>query len=203
MVESHVESATPTQEPAALESNQKTEIKNPDAVVAKNRELLAEKRRLQEQLDELREFKTSTEIERKEKKGEFIEVISSLKEEIKTLKGEIKERDTKGAYKTLKNQVSKEAEKLGCKDSDMFFEMAMTKYGKEFATVEYDKEGEAYSSEDVRDVVEKLKSNIPYMFGADSVNHTPATMVNGVTSKKKSLSEMSSDELTALWKQME
>lgn len=185
-------------------NNPETKVRDPEAVLAKNRELLGDVKSLKEELNNLREFKNSIEIEKKERKGEYQDIIAKFREENNKLKDQLKERDSRSAYKALKNQFAQEAKELGCQDAETFFEIAMTKHKDEFAGISFDENEEKYPQEYLRDVTEKLKESYPYMFTSKSVNHTPVR-VNGVvnTTGNKDLKDMSQGELMAMWKQME
>lgn len=191
-----------TQEPTVQEKNQET-VKNPDAVLAKNRELLSQINKLKSERDEYKTYKEQTELERKERKGEFTEVIQKLKEENKSLKDSIAGMKNDSVFKTLKSQFTSEAKNLGCHDPEMFFEMAMVKHKTEFAPLAFDESAERYDQAEIKEVTEKLKDNFSYMFGAESINHTPINNMGVVKAPKKDFNDLSKEELIQLWKEQE
>jgi len=118
------EATLQTQEITSQESNQQTEIvSNPDAVLAKNRELLGKTKKLKDELAEMQEWKRQQELADQERKGDLQGVIESLREENSKLKTEKGEVQKNYAFTTFSEQNKRAAAKEGCTNPDKLLKL--------------------------------------------------------------------------------
>ena len=173
--------------PAANENHE--QVKDAQAVLDKNRQLLEEMRTLKSELKEHKQFKADLELKEKEQQGQYQEVIAALRDENKTLK-EKHEADKKAAaFNKFKTEISSLASAEGCADIDLMF-AAMTK--EEMASVEVDDHFNV-NQDDAKRLVTQIKERKPILFGNKSVN---VNNVNGgFKIEKPSVDSMSKEEL--------
>lgn len=151
-----------------------------------------------EELEELREFQKSTQLQKQQEEGNFLEVIDGLRNDNKQLKQKIKETTEKVAFDKFSAQVKAVAKESGCVDTDTFMRLLSK---DQMASVQMDDRMNA-NTEDIERLVSQFKENKPYMFGSHSVNHTPVNMGGFKKSEPKQVADMSKDEIVAALKQL-
>ncbi len=132
---------------------EQTEIKNPDGVFAKNKELLGKNKALKEELDELRNFKMNQELAEKEQRGQHTEVISSLRQQLTEAKETSLNREKNFAFSQFQTQLKAKAQLEGCVNPDKLVRL-MTK--EQISKVEVD-EHFTVNGDDLSRLVDELK----------------------------------------------
>ncbi len=110
------ESTTPTQNPTDDET---TQVKNPEAVLAKNRALLDNLAKTKARLNELEEYKQTQEMAVEERKGNYEGVISQLKEKVRTLEADNKTIESRYANTFLNEAIKNTAMAKGIKGTHL------------------------------------------------------------------------------------
>ena len=98
-------------------------VKNPDAVLAKNRELLNEKRALAEKVAQFESERRELELQKKEAEGKKDEVIAALREENNKLKDSNSKKDAAYNWKTVSSQIKDAARDKGCTSPDKLLKL--------------------------------------------------------------------------------
>lgn len=195
MTEVSTETASQTTAPAANVENQQTEtvlVKNPEAVLAKNAQLLAEKKKVETQLHEALEWRKQQEQAEQEKKGDFQGVISSLREELQMVKSEKADMHKNIAYKTFEDQIKSAAVSRNCANPDKLMRL-MTK--EQMASVEVDGESYKVNSDDLTRLMDTLEDEHKDigLFGKKNINLTNVTG-NFNKSVDSGVSKMNADQ---------
>jgi hypothetical protein len=148
------EPAAQTDAPAAApEIKQDIEsVRNPEAVLAKNRQLKAELDAKRKEAEELAEWKKERELEQEEKKGNFESVINQLREENKALKTEMITDKKTRAFERFESQVKSAAREAGCQSPDKLMRL-LTKEQMQMVQLE---DGKA-NSDDLANLIGLLK----------------------------------------------
>jgi len=188
------EATLQTQEITSQESNQQTEIvSNPDAVLAKNRELLGKTKKLKDELAEMQEWKRQQELADQERKGDLQGVIESLREENSKLKTEKGEVQKNYAFTTFSEQIKRAAAKEGCTNPDKLLKL-MT--AEQMKSVEVD-DSFRVNGDDLTRLMDTLKeehSDIG-LFKRQNVNiHT---VTGQAKVEDKTIANMSKEEIMA------
>ncbi len=200
MSESNNGSTNQDQNPTGGDNNQSTQepVRNPEAVLAKNKELLGKLSDVNKKLEELSNWKKDRELDDKQKQGDLEGVITSLRDELATTKQEL--TDTKRGYasKSVEDQIKQAAISKGCVNADKLMKL-LTK--EQLSTVQV---GDNFSvnKDDLTRLVDELEkehSDIG-LFKKTNVN------INNVTgdlnknlgdAKNKKIEEMSASEYQA------
>jgi len=159
-----------------------------------HRKLLGEKKAAQDRLRELEAFKASVEEAKAIEEGNHTKVIESLREQL------AKEKEEKGkitktvAYEKFSSQVGKVAKELGCVDEATLM-MFMDKERQ--ASIQLDDKLNA-NKDDLLRVVNEIKEQKPFLFGSQTVNHTPVTMGGFKKPVEKTIADMSKEEIKAM-----
>lgn len=196
-----VQSQEPTaqsQEPTVNESNQATEtVRNPEAVLAKNKELLGNLKQTKSELEELRNWKKDLELEQQQAKGDLEGVINKLREENNALKSDLTNTKRGYASKSIEDQIKQAAIGKGCVNADKLMKLITR---DQLSTVQV---GEDYrvNSEDLGRLVDELEkehSDIG-LFRSKSVNinHVTGDFKQGMVSMEDKVKKMSADEYQA------
>tara|TARA_R110001632_G_scaffold52197_4_gene129716 strand:+ start:3342 stop:3938 length:597 start_codon:yes stop_codon:yes gene_type:complete len=157
------------------------EVRNPDAVLAKNRELLGKNKQYKDELDALRDFKSNQELAEKEAKGQHQEVIASLRQQLEETKKTSAEEKKQFAYSKFETQLKSKAQVEGCVNPDKLIKL-MT--AEQIKSVEMD-EMFNVNGDDLTRLMGELKdehSDIG-LFGKMKVN---STSVNSVMTQGES-----------------
>lgn len=100
----------------AIEDQEK--VSNPDAVLAKNRELLAEKRKVQSELDSLRTNMQKVNDDKNLAEGKKDEVIESLRQRLSDIESNSKKKEDNYNWNTVSSQIKSVALQKGCLNTD-------------------------------------------------------------------------------------
>lgn len=186
-----------TQESTAPE--QKPEIKNPEAVLAKNRELLAKQAELKSQLAELENFKNQAEQARLEKEGNLGELVNSLREQLKKANEEKTSIKKNYAFTSVKDQIQSLAKEAGCVRPDILLGLAKEDHFKQIQIDDNFK----VNIDDARRVIDLMKEEFKDigLFKQKDINHTPTTMEK-VKTTKKTLADLTKEEIQEQLRQL-
>lgn len=176
-----------------VELEEKTEIKDPQAVLKKNQELLSKLKTTKEKLDELERKATEAEQEKLAQSGKHVEVIESLKKQLAAKDTELKQTTQSFAWKSVKQQVVDVARSMGAENAEAVMKLADLK------SVPVNDDFSA-DSDALKMAIEQVKKDVPSLFKKQVVapkDGNPAFKPEG----QKALSQMSVQELAELYKQ--
>lgn len=158
--------ATPQSQDSTDQEQTTETIKNPEAVLAKNKELLSKMATSKEELEQLRTWKKDQEMAVEEKKGNYENVIKSLRDELTETKGALKTKEQSFAWNSVENQIKQAAIKAECKNPEKL--MKLIDKG-DLKSLEI---GEDYSinSDDLNRLMEKAKKENDFLFGTKTLN---------------------------------
>lgn len=155
----------------------------------------AQLRDIQEQLENERKAKSELENQRLVSEGKKDELIEKLKQEVELKKGEFDNKMKRYAYNAISTQIKQAAEKEGCLASDKLVNLL------DLQDAEVD-ENFNLSSDYIVNKVTSAKNEMPFFFKKDVPSVKDAVPASGVTAnRKKSLNNMSMDELLSLKEQ--
>jgi len=158
-----------------------------------HRTLLGEKKKLQAERNELRQWKEEQELTALEAKGKDKEVIAALREKLKESDEKFQSTTKKVAFDKFAGQAREVAVELGCTD----VESLMLYMNKErMASIQTDDRLNA-NKDDLKRVIEEIKMQKNNLFSGNNINHTPVTMAGFKKEEPKTINEMSKDELLA------
>ncbi len=180
--------------PSETQDQQTEQVRNPEAVLNKNRELLGINKKLSGRLAELESMVKATEQEKLSAQGKKDEVIESLRDEISQLKGKIKQKDEAYSWNTIESQVKQYAVKEGCVDPEKLIRLIDD---VDFESLDVDSRFRI-NQDDLSRLVSKAKKDNHFLFDgqkADVDDLTPTTRIE--KKKTKSLDDMSSEEIEA------
>lgn len=198
-----VNEVTPqTVEPTApTENTQEIErAVNPDAVVAKNKELLSKYKREQAEKERLLEENRTFKMADQERKGNTDAVIKALREENLALKTEKKQNKQEKAFATFSSQVKDLAKKRGCANPEKMFKLL----GKEeMASIDTD-ENFNINADDANRLIDQLiaDDDIGLFKSADVNVNTVNSGFKSNASASKGLKEMSKAEILLALKEL-
>lgn len=166
-----------------------TEIKNPESILAKNRELLALQRKQKDELDSMKNRLAEIEQQKMSAEGKKDEVITKLNEQIRSANTELSKLKTSYAVRTVQNQVKQKAAEMGCVDTDLLLK-AVDLQAISVVDEEFNVDQQLLGTQ-----MESLKKTKPFLFkksGPDIKDGIPVNsgMQNGVDVSKMSLKEM-------------
>ena len=197
-MEQSQEVVTPqTQESTTTET--KSEVKNPDAVLAKNRELLAKNAELKSSIEELMTFKQQMEQQKLEKEGNLSQLVDSLRTQLNEAKEETKKVKKSYAVTSVTDQIKTLAKENGCVRPDVLLGLG----GDYLSQIQVD-DNFKVNLEDAKMVIDKMKEDFKDigLFKSKDVNHTPANLTN-IKTEKKGIEDMSKEELLQYWNELE
>ncbi len=177
------------------------QVKNPEGVLAKNRELLGINKKLSGEVGELRELVNSFQENQKISEGKKDEVIESLRNQLKNLKGELQETRDSYNWNTVESQVKQAAMKEGCVDADKLVKLISD---DDLAALEVDSRYRV-NQDDLINLVTKAKKENVFLFeeGNANINDlTPSTKIE-TRPEQKPVSQMSQDEIEAELKRID
>lgn len=182
MEESHKEAAPQTQEPAVQEKNQ-TEIENPEAFMAKQKEILAELKAEREKRKELENFKKDLEQKELEKNGQYEDVIKQLKEERDNLAAEKDKKIKDFAYRRFQDQIISTAKEQGCVKPDLLLKL-MTEDQMKSVSID---DNFDIDKKELGSLMENLKKEYADigLFKSGKINHNPANVTKTETQKEE------------------
>jgi hypothetical protein len=140
-----------------VELEAKAEIKDPQAVLKKNQELLSKLKITKEKLDELEKKATEAEQEKLAQSGKHVEVIESLKKQLAVKDMELKQTTQNFAWKSVRQQVVEAARSMGAEDPDIVMQLADLKSVP--VNDDYSADADALKS-----VLEQVKARTPVLF---------------------------------------
>ena len=176
-----------------VELEEKTEIKDPQAVLKKNQELLSKLKTTKEKLDEYERKATEAEQEKLAQSGKHSELIESLKKQLAAKDTELKQTTQSFAWKSVKQQVVDVARSMGAENADAVMKLADLK------SVPVNDDFSA-DSDALKMAIEQVKKDVPSLFKKQVVapkDGTPSFKQEG----SKELNQMSIAELQELYKQ--
>jgi len=185
----------PNDNPTDEVVNNQPEIKDPNAVLAKNKELLGKLSSTKTELDELREFKRKQEIEAEERKGNYDGVIKRLREENEELRTSNKKEKVSRVFSAYETQIKEAARAEGCVNPDKLLRLMST---EQFKEIQLDDSLNA-NKDDLKAVMAKLKAEHEdiglFRTAAPRVNTAGGGFSTG--NIEKSVKEMTADEIRA------
>lgn len=106
--------------------DQQTEerVNDPEAVVRKNRELLAKQRHYKEMLEKERSERERIERERLEEQGKFQDLYEKERRAREEREKELQDRSATYAYSTVVSQIKAKAAQEGCRNPDKLVKLA-------------------------------------------------------------------------------
>jgi hypothetical protein len=128
------------------------------------RRLLGEVKSLKTQLEEAQRRAEDLDMQRMQAEGDKDAQIKALSEKVFQLQTEKKEQDQRHAFSVLGNQLQVEAAKMGCVDTDLFMKATDLK------GIPVDPETYRANEENLKMVVEDVKSARPYLFAKAAPN---------------------------------
>jgi len=167
------------------------EVKNPDAVLKKNRELLAKLKAEQERNRENAEKLEALEQEKLAQAGKKDELIESLKKQVKEREEKVKGLTQTFALKSVNAQVLEAARAMGCEKPDVVMKLADLSdvtVGDDFSV----------DQEALKLALGKVRDEVPTLFKKAPIAPKDGTPTNQ-TEGTKPLSQMSVAELQALY----
>lgn len=170
---------------------QSEEIKNPDAVLKKNRELLAKLKAEQDKAKSIQEKLDQIEQEKLAQAGKKDELIDSLKAKTKTLEEQYKQATQSFALKSVNAQVLDAARAMGCEKPEVVMKLA------DLSSVTVNDDF-SVDNDALKMALEKVKEEVPVLF--KKVAAAPRDGVpNAGDTKPKLPGDMSIAELKALY----
>lgn len=170
---------------------QSEEIKNPDAVLKKNRELLAKLKAEQEKAKSIQEKLDQIEQEKLAQAGKKDELIEALKTKTKTLEEQYKQATQTFALKSVNSQVLDAARAMGCEKPEVIMKLA------DLSSVTVNDDF-SVDTDALKMALEKVKDEVPALF--KKVAAAPRDGVPAMGDIKPKLpTEMSIAELKALY----
>jgi len=166
------------------------EIKNPEAVLKKNRELLAKLKAEQEKAKSIQEKLDMIEQEKLAQAGKKDELIEALKNKTKTLEEQYKSATQTFALKTVNSQVMDYARSMGAEKPEVIMKLA------DLSTVTVN-EDFSVDSDALKLALEKVRDEVPALF--KKVPAAPKDGVPAVDSGPKGVGQMSIKELQDLY----
>jgi len=170
------ESTTQTLEPTATETAANIEtVKNPEAVLAKNRDLLAQLKKQKEQLSGYEEADKARNLDKEQAKGNYEGVISALRDELKEVKGRSADSDKKYAFNRFSEQIKSAAVKEHCKNPDTLMKLLSVEQMK---SVEIDGDFNV-NADDLKRLLDEVKEQYSdiklFDSGKVNINHVTGT----------------------------
>lgn len=165
-----------------------------------HRKLLNEKKNAVSKLNEYEAELQKLREEKMEREGKQDELISSYREKIQKLEGELGNTKKSFAWNTVKGAIKTEAIKNGCNDSEKLIRLMDDQDLKSISI------GEDFSidMETVKNVIEKNKKENHFLFSANVppvANGNPSKKPSEPKNKLDDLSKLSDEELEQAYKE--
>ena len=181
-------------------SNATESVKNPEAVLAKNKELVAllakQNKEKQELLSRLQE-KEQAQLQAEGKKDELIAILKKEKSEIAKMFAETK---AKYAHKSVSSQVALKAKELGCVDTDLLTKaIDLETLQVSLVDDDYNVDGQGLMAK-----LEEIRKTKPFLFkqsGPQIRDGVPSGKVDN--NQKVDFTKLSPKELIELARKME
>lgn len=178
------------------------ETSNNDSVAYETyKKVLSERKRDQAKASELEEKLRMYEQKEQEAQGRHQEVNQALRDELAQLKAQNLKKDEAYAWNVASGQVKTMAAQMKCSDPEAFMRLVDT---KDLRSVEVD-EGFNVNSEDAKRLVERYKEKYKHLglFGHAAPQINDMSPMNMPARSPKKLSELSTDELMNVARQMD
>lgn len=133
------------------------EIKNPEAVLKKNRELLAKLKAEQDKAKSIQEKLDQIEQEKLAQAGKKDELIDALKTKAKTLEEQYKQATQTFALKSVNSQVLDAARAMGCEKPEVIMKLA------DLSSVTVNDDF-SVDTEALKSALEKVREDVPALF---------------------------------------
>lgn len=133
------------------------EIKNPEAVLKKNRELLAKLKAEQDKAKSIQEKLDQIEQEKLAQAGKKDELIDALKTKAKTLEDQYKQATQTFALKSVNSQVLDAARAMGCEKPEVIMKLA------DLSSVTVNDDF-SVDTEALKSALEKVREDVPALF---------------------------------------
>ncbi len=150
-------------EPVNDKSENEEVVRNPESVLAKNKELLGKQRDLKERLAELEAQKSLMEQSKLESAGKKDELIESLRKTLKEEQDSRKVERNSYAYSVVSSKVREEAAKQGCLDTRSFIKLLEK---DDFNTLEISDDYNV-NGDDLKRLVESKRNALHFLFKKD------------------------------------
>lgn len=183
------------------EHSQKETVRDPEAVLQKNREILQEKKRREQELKEAREKLSEFEKKELERKGNFEEALKKEREEREKLQQELEKKDQTYAYTSVTGQIKQMAAQEGCLDPEKLIRLA----GEEdLDLVEYD---DSYNVDknSLKFFIDKMKKENEFMFsrkGSSARDRAPGSRRDSYEPEKVDIYKADKRTLSSLYRQL-
>lgn len=136
-----------------------------------HKKLLAEKKRVQAQLEELNSKFSQLSNEKLEAEGNKDKLIERLREEATTFKSENQKLKQTWAFDKVSGQFMSEAAKLGCKDPSALVKLL------DFGDIDIDDRFQV-NADDMKYKLEQAKKSMPYFFEKEAAPISDGAPVN-------------------------
>ncbi len=151
-------------------------VKDPNAVLAKNKELLSSLQKEKQSKIELMQKMKEIEQSKLQAEGKKDELIAQLQADLRQTQGDYNKTKAKYALKTVKSQVALKAKELGCIDTEMLTK-AMNLEGLQVNIVDDDFNVDESNLMQELETVRKQKSYLFKQPGPEIRDGTPNTNI--------------------------
>jgi predicted nuclease with TOPRIM domain len=173
-------------------TSQEESIKNPEGVLAKNRELLGKLKEAGEKMKEMEKQLYALKSEKLSAEGKKDELIESLKEQVTNLK----KREEELIWKAVSRQVGIEATKRGCKNVDTLMKVV------DFKNVTLDTDSFSMAQEDINMILDRAVKEHDYLFDSGSKAPKDGGVGKNPEPPAKNIKEMTTKELLEHYKKL-
>ena len=178
----------------------KEELKVRDEWAQKNREenrkFRTQKKQLKAEIDEMRKQLADSNVSKMKEKDQYEPLYKSSLSRIEQLEQENKALIFEKKGNQLQGVVRDIAKEMGCIDDSLAFHLLNTKYA---SMVDYDEESLNAEPSSIRDAMEKMKLDSPYVFSQGRMNLND-TKPNRVSVKDRGLKDLSTQEKIELFR---
>jgi hypothetical protein len=171
-----VDDTTSNQADGQNTENSVQSVKDPEAVLAKNRELLSNLQKEKQSKAELMQRIKEIEQSKLQAEGKKDELIAQLQADIREANGNYNKTKAKYALKTVKSQIALKAKELGCIDTEMLTK-AMNLEGLQVNIVDDDFNVDEANLMTELDAVRKQKAYLFKQPGPEFRDSTPNTNI--------------------------
>lgn len=195
-----INGSTATVSNGQLETIHDSTIKDANAVLAKNKELLGLMQKEKQTKNELLQKIQEIEREKLQAEGKKDELITQLNADLKKTKSEYNQTKAKYAMKAVTSQVAAKARELGCIDTEMLTK-AMNLENLQVTIVDDDFNVDEAGLMSALDEVKKTKTYLFNKAGPVINDTTPGT--NIAKTSEPDFTKMTTKEIMELAKKME
>jgi len=184
------EEAKPTAEQLDSTSQNEVTVKDPEAVLAKNRELLGKLKETGDKLKTMEQQLYGLKSEKLSAEGKKDELIETLKEQLTSAK----QKEEELTWKAVSRQIGMEAAKKGCKNVDTLMKVV------DFKNASIDMESFSVAQEDITMILDKAMKDHDYLFDSGVKAPKDAGVGKSQGPASKSLRDMTTQELLEQYK---